>query len=185
MPQQIHQVPLVRIASELDGQVVMEVGDIVLGNEIGYTGDRNRSFELTSLGNEPVGKLAAIAHSLDPYHFRIEPFVAAKRGLDTVQNVFCFRAILILKNGVGKALAVSNRTSIVHHQYPVAMRGISLRFEVKQRPLVIMGSAMYHGNKRCPFASLSLRRDRKECFDRQVVGPRETYWFNLCNLFFP
>ena len=68
------------------------IGHIVIADQIRDTCGGNRRLEFVGLSDEPIGELAAVAHSLDPHTFSINPQVAPHRragAIRIIQRVWC------------------------------------------------------------------------------------------------
>src|SRR5208282_1453372 len=147
-PGHVHKVSLMQKLAKLHLFVLVVVRHVVVADEICDSGGRNGRLEFIGLGDEPIGKLAAVAHTLDPEALSINPQVAAHRRTDRVENILAFVAVLVAKNGIRKLLAVTGRAAIVHVEYGITVRGVDLVLEVEARSILSVRSAMNHDDER-------------------------------------
>src|SRR5580692_12987468 len=89
--------------------VLVVVSHVVVADQIRDPRRRNCGLEFVGLRDEPIGKLTAIAHTLDPHSLSVNPQVAAYCRTNGVKDVLAFIAVLVAENGIGKLLAVTRR----------------------------------------------------------------------------
>src|ERR1035438_7759776 len=134
--------------SKLHLLVLVVVGHVVVADQIRDSCGGNRLLELVGLSDKPIGKLATVAHSLDPQTLAIDPQVAPHRRAYSVENVLSFVTVLVAEHGIGKLLAVTRRTTIVHVEHGVTLRSVDLVLEVEARTICSVRSSMNHHDKR-------------------------------------
>src|SRR5580658_10127069 len=124
--------------------VLVVIGHVVVADQVRNARGWNRCLELVGLSDEPIGELSAVAHSLDPQPFSINPQVAPHCSAHTVKNVLAFIAVLVAEDGVRKFLAVTSGAAIIHIEHGVAVRRVDLILEVEAGTIFSVRSSMNH-----------------------------------------
>ncbi len=101
LPQDIHEVALVRKCAPFHLLVLVVIRHVVVADQVADARRRDGRFEDVCLGDQPIAQLSTVTGAFHPEAVAVNPKVAAKCGANAVEHVLCLVAVLVGEHRVG------------------------------------------------------------------------------------